>query len=93
MKFCRYYLKLYQKLRELDRVKTNGVKFSKAFSEFTVLVYHNIFGANSPLGKYQPPSTKSTARRKKDEAVSSSTSRSPPAKARTNHVAFSAIPA
>ena len=46
MKFCRYYLKLYQKLRELDRVKTNGVKFSKAFSEFTVLVYHNIFGSN-----------------------------------------------
>ena len=48
MKFCRYYLKLYQKLRELDKIKTNGVKFSKAFSEFTVLVYHNIFGSNSP---------------------------------------------
>ena len=44
--FCRYYLKLYQKLRELDRNKVQGLKFSKAFSEFTVLVYHNMFGPN-----------------------------------------------
>ena len=46
VKFCRYYLKLYKRLRELDRSKINGVKFSKAFSEFSILVYHNIFGAN-----------------------------------------------
>ena len=32
------------KLKELDRNKQQGIKFSKAFSEFTVLVYHNIFG-------------------------------------------------
>lgn len=48
-KFCRYYLKLYMRLKELDRTKTQGIKFSKAFSEFTVLVYHNIFGpGNGP---------------------------------------------
>jgi len=47
MKFCRYYLKLYKRLKELDRTKQQGVKFSKAFSEFTVLVYHNLFGQES----------------------------------------------
>lgn len=37
------------RLKELDRTKTQGIKFSKAFSEFTVLVYHNIFGpGNGP---------------------------------------------
>ena len=32
------------RLKELDRAKQQGIKFSKAFAEFTVLVYHNIFG-------------------------------------------------
>mmetsp|Transcript_39658 Transcript_39658/g.51966 ORF Transcript_39658/g.51966 Transcript_39658/m.51966 type:complete len:145 (+) Transcript_39658:142-576(+) len=44
--FCRYYLKLYKKLRNLDRNKMQGLKFSKAFNEFSVLVYHNMFGPN-----------------------------------------------
>ena len=30
-------------MKELDRHKI-GMKFSKAFSEFTILVYHNIVG-------------------------------------------------
>jgi len=41
--FCRYYLKLYKRLKDLDRMKQVGCKFSKAFSEFTMLVYHNLF--------------------------------------------------
>lgn len=44
-KFCRYYLKLYKRLRELDRLKVSGIKFSKAFADFSILVYHNIFGS------------------------------------------------
>ena len=32
------------RLKELDRAKQQGIKFSKAFAEFTVLVYHNVFG-------------------------------------------------
>lgn len=53
-KFCRYYLKLYIRLKELDQAKQIGVKFSKAFSEFTSLVYHNVIGVApgkaSPFG-------------------------------------------
>ena len=47
-KFCRYFLKLYMRLKELDKNKQAGLKFSKAFSEFTVLVYHNIVGLAGP---------------------------------------------
>ena len=79
MKFCRYYLKLYQKLRDLDRNKVAGVKFSKAFSDFSVLVYHNIFGSNNPNLKQQAQTTKSTARRK-NVTVSPSNGRTIPAK-------------
>ena len=41
-KFCKYYLRGYQKLKELDRQKFKGVKYSKAFSDFTCLLYANI---------------------------------------------------
>lgn len=47
-KFCRYYLQTYTRLKDLDRSKQSGIKFSKAFAEFTVLVYHNVFGG-SPI--------------------------------------------
>ena len=47
-KFCRYFLKLYMRLKELDKTKQVGLKFSKAFSEFTVLVYHNMVGMVGP---------------------------------------------
>ena len=33
------------RLKELDKTKQVGLKFSKAFSEFTVLIYHNVLAA------------------------------------------------
>ena len=39
------------RLKELDRAKQQGIKFSKAFAEFTVLVYHNVFGESGSMSK------------------------------------------
>ena len=64
-KFCRYYLKTYSRLKELDRAKQQGVKFSKAFSEFTVLVYHNVFGASGSSMDIRPNQNQSSASGKK----------------------------
>ena len=42
------------RLKELDKTKQVGLKFSKAFSEFTVLVYHNIVGLTGPDTQQSP---------------------------------------
>ena len=59
-KFCKYYLRLYKKLKAQDRerVKRYGpsqMKFSSAFSEFTCLIYanmHEIISGNYLNSKY-----------------------------------------
>ena len=50
-KFCKYYLRSYMKLKELDKQKLRGIKYSKAFSEFTCLVYANISELASGFGR------------------------------------------
>ena len=39
------------KLKELDKQKLRGIKYSKAFSEFTCLVYANISELASGFGR------------------------------------------
>lgn len=48
LQFCRYYLRLVLKLRDLENAKVSRFRFSKAFSKFTMLVYYNLFGDHSP---------------------------------------------
>ena len=59
IKFCRNYLKLYKRLRNLDsslsKLSEQHTKFSSAFTDFTILVYHNMFGPNGIIDTNKPP--------------------------------------